>query len=190
MGRIVHRRLVQQDQVLIHVAAADIEARGAFPDRTHPRQQLNASDQIGLAHHVGNLLHLHRAQLFHAHLDVADILVFFLGPHDHLFHQEAFRSQFHIQVLTFPQGNIHRFDLKAQVAETNPVFIRRQGKRIEPVGIGGGAGGQFLYENIGADQFFAVGRVANMAAEGELFLGEAGPGRQDQTKRQANMVDG
>ena len=53
MRDIVHRRFVNQDQVLIRRATPNVKTGGAFARTGHPRKRLNGFDDVGFSQQRG-----------------------------------------------------------------------------------------------------------------------------------------
>ena len=66
MVGIEHRSVVVQDEVLVHRATADVEARGGLAHRLYARKGQHGLDDIGLTEGGGDLLDAVRLDLFYA----------------------------------------------------------------------------------------------------------------------------
>jgi hypothetical protein len=78
---VTSRSLVQQNQVLVGVAAAHVEAARGFAHRTHSGQQREGAHDVCFAQQLRNFLNLLGRQAAHRHLRGFHVVVELLALH-------------------------------------------------------------------------------------------------------------
>ena len=172
MRGVVDRAVVEQDEVLVRGAAADVEAAGGFAHGLDARQGEHGFDDVSLAEGGRDLVDDFHPHPLQADLGVAVARHGIRGDHgagqgrDFLLHHDVERTA----VPDF-EGQVEVFEGVA--AEIQLVVADGQGEAVESRGIGDGVGAGLVVVDGHAGHRFAAGDVAHVAADEDL-AGAAG----------------
>ena len=164
MAGVVHRGLVQQDQVLVRAAAAHIEAAVTLPVALHAGQVLDRLQDVHLAQQRGQ-----RLQLGDVHVHAAHVRGFRLALGPFALHLHGFHHLHHgaeLQVHLPVRGEVHP-PLHVRIAHVfhhQRIGARLQRGGVVTVVVGGHALVQLLNEDGGPDQRLAGGGIGDITA--------------------------
>ena len=189
MVHVVDGDAVQQDEVLIRSATADVKACESFVSSLHPRHQLDGLQDIGLAEDDRRPLDMDERNVDGAEVGALDAGV--LLGHDHGFPDLGRRSQDDVQGRIPLQVQFQGDTFIADVAVLQGDLPAGNGQGIITIGVRNGPSrgfrAGFLHQDTGADQGFAGASVRDVSAHGggAAGLSRSGKGGQD-GRQQAN----
>ena len=164
MIRVIHRTAVEQDQVLVGGAAADIEAARSLAHRFHARQGHHHLQGVGFTESYRYVLDQVDAHPFDAHLRRTVLRHAFRRDHgslegiDFLFHH-------HVEGAVVIDHQVEKHVFIGKTTETQFIGPARDRNLVESEGVGLGKGPAVLEIDRDARQGLAAGDVAHIAAD-------------------------
>ena len=161
---VVDGAVVEQDEVLVGGAAADVEAAGRLAHGLHARQGEDGLDDVAFAEGARDLVDYLHPDALDAHHGVAVVGDRVGGDHgaregeDLLFHHDVEHA-----VVPDLEGQVHV--LERVTAEVQEVVADGQGQAVEAGGVGDGVGARPVVVDRHAHEGLAAGDVADVAAE-------------------------
>ena len=170
MRYVVHRRFIDEDEVLVGAAAAHEKGRGALAGAGDARQHLYRFDDIGLSQQGGQFFDLLDGHVDAAHGYLLDGVVRFFVRHHNFFQHRRSGLHLGVEFDISPEGDRLHHSLVTHIGEGQFISARRQGQRVETVQVSGSArlGGGFV--NTSVEQFFAGSGVLEVATDGKTFF--------------------
>ena len=183
---VVDGDAVQQDEVLVRTAAADVKSCESFVSSLHARYQLDGLQDIGLAEDDRSALDMDERNVDGPEVGALDAGVL-LGYH-HRFPDFGSRGQDDVHGRIPLQVQFHPDAFIADVAVLQGDLPAGDGQGIIAVGVRDGAGRGFpaglLHQDAGSDQGLAGGPVRDVSAHGGGSAGLSRRGKDGQDGRQ------
>ena len=165
MVRVVDRPAVEQDEVLVGGAAADVEAAGGLAHRFDAGKRHHHLQGIGLAEGHRHVFDQVDAHLLDAHLRGA-VLRHALGRHHRSLERIDFLLHHHVERAVIVDHQVKYHVFVGENTESQLVGTRRQRNLVESEGIGLGKGLSVRKIDRNARERLAAGDVAHVAADG------------------------
>ena len=168
MRGVVHRRVVEENEVLVRASTADVKSAVALTGAGDARQELQHFQYVHFTQQRRQRFDLLYLNGCPPHVGAGGVVRPF-ADHRGLFKSDDSRFEPDV-VHGLPGGELNLLGLEADEAHSNGVGIIGKGQAVETVEVGGSASAVVDRDDAGSENLFPARRVRHRAADGPLCV--------------------